>query len=521
MDTRLSVEFLGGVADGINLTGACTSITVRRGKETTKILVDVGLVQCSFNKSGKVNRAILESLDPKKVDYVILTHPHIDHVGRLPLLVKYGFGDKGRVICTEATGALLPIMLKDSAIIQISEARWRKKRLAKKEKPTKPQRGRDSRTLGSYDRTERKRKSSVKRIICEPLYSVENAQQACDLVKNGGYEYGCWIKLTKTVSLKFYPSGHVLGGAICVLRIETDSAPIYLGFSGDLGREDGIILPPPELPIEPINYWFIESTYGGETHPLREDEIDELFEIVRKAKKDKRKIIIPSFALERTQEIIYLLSDAMWKGIIPKVPIFLDSPMATKLTAHFAEKWGNGMFTDQGALSFNPFDPKENPFFKTIMKPEDSAALVNAEGPYIVIAGSGMCDAGRVRNHLRHGLENPDTIVCIIGYMAGNSLGRKLKDGLPIVRMNGHDIVVKAEINNFGSFSAHADSPFLTSFTKSVVGSNPENSKGIFIVHGEGMGAALLKAELMKTLPCEDWLRKIIIPRLREEKILH
>ena len=516
--SHIKMQFLGGVASNGNLTGSGILLEIHRGKRLLKILVDAGLKQ-GGREALEQNREILKYVDPAKISYVILTHSHIDHIGLLPFLAKHGFN--GRVICTTATAELLPAMLEDSARIQLDEARDKKKPDYYKNRPL-GKNGRDRLALGSYDRKKWKnRPKSTK--TNEALYTMEDVRNIIRLVKNQGFDYGSWIKLEKDITLKFYPSGHVLGGAVCILKVEGQE-PLNLGFSGDLGREDGIILPPPKLPEEVLNYWVIESTYGGEKHPERDEEITKLLALVKQAAEKKQKIIIPSFALERAQEIIYILSYYMSQKAIPPLPIYLDSPLANRITAIFSANWKIGLFNDQSRLNFNPFSPLENPYLKTVVDKEDSVALVKDAGPSIIIAGSGMCDAGRVREHLRVGLSSPQTIVCLVGYMAENSLGRKLQNGLPIIRMNGTEIIVKAKIVNFKSFSAHADGAFLAAYTNEVlkneIGENKASEQAkIFINHGEEMSAAGLKLELLEILNggAEHWLNNIIVPKLHEE----
>lgn len=517
MDTRINLKILGGVATGDNSTGSCILLTVTQGKNTTRMLIDAGLIQCSLKNFAERNREILKELKPELLDFVILTHVHTDHVGRLPLLSRNGFNGKARIICTKATSHILSIMLEDSVKIQTetiaAKARVRKKAVRKNRTSC-----RDKMTLGNFDKFKDKEKMEV-RDRSQPkddlLYTLADVEKTCSLVKNDGCEYQEWIRLSNKCSLKFYQSGHVLGGAICVIRIKTrNEKEVYLGFSGDLGRRDGIILPPPAIIKEPINYWFTESTYGGQTHPAREDEIKKLIGIVQEAVLKKQKIIIPSFALERAQEIIYLLSYYMDIGIIPKIDIYLDSPMATKITDVFADSWNEGMFADQGKLKFNPFDTEANKFFKVVYEKNDSNDLIAKPGPYIVVAGSGMCHAGRVRSHLRAGLGDPNVNVCLVGYMAEHSLGRKLKNGLPLVNMDKERIIIKAKIIAFESFSAHADSPFLVSYAEAIA----DKSTKIFIVHGEERSSAFLKLELMEALKKIE--SDIIIPELNQEIIL-
>lgn len=522
---KAKINFLGGVAG--NLTGSCTMLTVNEGKKTFRILIDAGLIQCGFRDSIKNNKEILEQLKPSQIDFIVLTHSHVDHIGRLPLFVKHGF--KGEIICTTGTRNLLKPMLEDSAKIQMVEAAYFNKKLLKVE-----ERGEVKLSFQKHNRAGRKKdkhdddyfenlysakniKSSLNQTknYVEPLYTNKDVEAVQKLVKND-YGYHLWIRLSRFISLKFYHSGHVMGGAVVVVKINSKPKDIYLCFSGDLGRRDGIILPPPEIVKEPIDYLFLESTYGGRVHPERNQEIEKLLDLVRKSVQENRRIIIPSFALERSQEIIYLLSYYMDQEVIPFVPIFLDSPLGSKITSTFADAWYAGMFSDQEKIDFNPFDQKSNPYFNIVSEQEASDALIASPKNYIVIAGSGMCDAGRVRGHLRENLSKPDTTVCLVGYMAKNSLGRHLKDGLP-VKMNGEDIKVKAEIVSFDSFSAHADGPFLVDYAKAILMRNKTSNKTIFLVHGEEAGASLLRDDLRLNLSKKVSVK---IPKLNEEETI-
>jgi len=511
---KAKIKFLGGVAD--SLTGSCTLLTVSEGKKISRILIDCGLIQGSFKDSVLNNKEILKQVKPSEIDFIVLTHSHIDHIGRLPLFTKNGF--KGRIICTDCTNDLLLPMLDDSVKIQLVEAAYLNKKLLKAEKNEEPKKGKNRDTaLGKYDKVKKKEGENKNKICHEPLYNAADANLVYELIKNGGYDYHKWIRLSHIVSVKFYPSGHVMGGAIVVLRINSKPKDLYFCFTGDLGRKDGIILPPPEVVQEPIDYLLLESTYGGRIHPNRDQEIEKILDLIRTSDEKNRRIIIPSFALERSQEIIYLLSYSMDQGLIPKVPIFLDSPLGRIITATFAEAWSKGMFSDQDRLKFNPFDPASNKFFQIVSEQKMSDSLIASKKSYIVVAGAGMCDAGRVRGHLRANLGKTDTTVCLVGYMAENSLGRKLKDGLPMVKMNGEEIDVKAKIVSFDSFSAHADGPFLVEYAKLVLTSNQNLPQTIFLNHGEGKSAHDLQKDLQLNLSSSV---EIKIPELNEEIII-
>lgn len=525
---KAKINFLGGVAG--NLTGSCTMLTINEGKKTFRILIDAGLIQCGFKDSIKNNQEILKQLNPSQIDYIILTHSHVDHIGRLPLFVKHGF--KGEIICTKGTRNLLKPMLEDSAKIQAVEAAYFNKKLLKIEergevklsfqKHNRNKKGKNNKNGEDYFEnlySSESLKSSLSKdssSYVEPLYSLRDVDNLQKFIKHD-HDYHNWIKLFKTVNVKFYHSGHVMGGAVVVLRINSKPKDIYLCFSGDLGRKDGIILPPPEVITEPVDYLFLESTYGGRTHPERDQEIEKLLDLVRKSAEEKGRIIIPSFALERSQEIIYLLSYYMDQKVIPFVPIYLDSPLGSKIMTTFAEAWRKGMFSDQDKIKFNPFCQKSNPYFKITSEQKDSDALISSSNNYIVVAGSGMCDAGRVRGHLRANLGKANTTVCLVGYMAGNSLGRNLKEGLPI-KMNGEEIKVKAEVVSFDSFSAHADSPFLVDYAKIILAKDKARLKTVFLVHGDESSAQNLQNELLLNLSNKISVK---IPKLNEEVIIN
>ena len=468
--------FLGGIASEI--TGSCYHLTITEGDKSTQILVDIGLIQGSFKESLEINRAILKQINPSEINFIILTHSHMDHIGRLPLLVKHGF--KGQVLCTASTSKILKPMLEDSAKIQLAEAAYLLKTMGKK---------------------------------IEPLYlsmDVEKVQPLLKIV----CRHGQWLKLGKNIHVKFYNSGHVMGGAIIVLRTKDGNENSFFCFTGDLGRRDGIILPPPETVKEKVDYLIVESTYGGKVNPGREEEITKLLELIRISHQKSKRVIIPSFALERTQEIIYLLSYHMQNGNIPKVPMYLDAPLGTKITKIFAEAWGRGMFSDQAMLDFNPFDEDQNPFLNIINESYESDALIAKKGNYIVIAGSGMCDSGRVRGHLRAHLREEDTMVFLVGYMAKNSLGRLLKESRK-VRMNKEEIFVRAEIVAFDSFSAHADGQFLLDYVQEMFQREEDKQRRIFIVHGELESARALQTELRLAL--KEKKVKVVIPELNEK----
>lgn len=534
---KVKISFLGGVVgDGadVNLTKSSTMLRVRNGKEESTVLVDCGLWQ--GKKELFIRRNKNFSFNPLLIDGVILTHAHIDHNGRLPILIQKGFGEhngRGRIFATGSSRDITEIMLFDAEKINALEVKKAKRRAKKEKEPLSGRRWKKAleKRILKMDRDEAdqfmdeieklKRKKKMEGWEVQ-LFNKADVKKSMTLFKC--HDYGpLFFKVAKDIYAKFYPSGHVLGGAICVIRIdraiEGENKPIYIGFSGDLGRRDGIILPAPKLVQEPLDYWITESTYGAMNHPRRRDELKRFLELVEVCKRNKSKIMIPSFALERTQELVYLLSYHMHKKNIPKVPIYLDSPLALKIMEVYAEQWYTPMFKDQDMLDFNPFDLEENKYIRIVESHQQSQSLAYKKGPAIVIAGSGMADAGRIRNHLKAGLSDRNNIVCIVGYAVPNTPGRKLVDREPSIVMDGLVISNNARMEKFGSFSAHADQEYLTHYTQEIIRKSP-NLKKIFINHGGLKNGWGLKDYLLGKLPY-TWQEKIIIPKAEEEFLLN
>ena len=503
---KLIFTLHGGAANNEdNITGSCTLVSLQGVQHPFRMLVDFGMWQGNYQRSYEMNRKL--KFLPSTINACVFTHPHIDHIGRGPMLPKMGFD--GRFFVTEPCANILGIQWRDSVKIFLSEQKYRNKR------------NEEDRPITKKD----KKKNSIKKQSgngSDILYGLEDVAVAESIVKNSGLPYYTWTKIHKTVDLKFYPSGHVLGGAIVVLRIKRRKGldPVYIGFSGDLGRKDGIILPPPAMVDEPLDFWFIESTYGGIIHPTRDQEFDTLLSAVRIACEQKGRILIPSFALERAQEIIYLLSSYLKQKKIPEIPIYLDSPLAEAITSVFREYWNRGMFSDQYNLSFNPYSLAENTFLKLVQGSNNSESLAEGKSSCIIIAGSGMCEAGRIRSHLRQKLPDSSTAVVCVGYMAKDTLGQKLVDKHPIVTMNGQPVDVNAQIYPFNSFSAHADGPFLASYTAEIIekaarASKPKQTR-VFINHGDLKRAQNLKQDIIGCVG-RNYRDYIEIPRQYEK----
>jgi len=411
-----------------------------------KILLDCGLFQGSRKMAFEKNRKF--EYDTASNDTVLVSHSHMDHTGRLPYLVKEGF--QGVIYCTEATKNLCRPMLLDSAYIQQQDAKYfGKKKLGDKAMPMEP----------IYDDTD-----------------VEHAlEQFHDL------PYDKKFKLYEDIYVTFRDAGHVLGSSMIALDIldKEDGKQKKLIFTGDMGRDRLPIINDP-YDFEKADYLITESTYGNRRHAPIEEGIPELGRIINRTVKRGGKIIIPSFAFERTQELIYsihLLFDQ--KKIPTNLPIFVDSPLATNLTDIFRQhiELYDEDIRENFKLGHNPFDPSQ---LKHTDNVEESKKLNFFIGPCIIISSSGMCEAGRIRHHLKNNIEDPKNTVAIVGFMAENTLGRKLVDGDAAIKIFDQMYDVNAEVVILESFSAHADRDDLDDFIKGISG-----LKKIMLVHGE------------------------------------
>ncbi|PIZ74611.1 MBL fold metallo-hydrolase [Candidatus Peregrinibacteria bacterium CG_4_10_14_0_2_um_filter_43_11] len=411
-----------------------------------RILLDCGLFQGRRKESFEKNHTF--GFDPTKIDAVVLSHAHIDHSGNIPTLVKRGF--KGIIHCTEATHSLCEVMLMDSAYIQESDAAY----------------------------FARKHPNTALTPI-EPLYTQEDAEAA--LEHFNGKPYNKTFELIEGVKVTFREAGHVLGSAIVVLEIEDkeDGKKKRFVFTGDLGRKRLPILKDP-YQVETADYLMCESTYGNRAHEPIEESLPALARVVNRTARRGGKIIIPSFALERTQELIYSLHALIDEDKIPKnISIFIDSPLANKVTGIF--KKHAELYDEEVRSQFkgihNPFEMKQ---LKHVESVDESKKLNYFIGPCIIISASGMCEAGRIRHHLRNNIEDPKNTIAIVGYQAENTLGRKLVNNDPAVKIFDEMFSVKAEVVVLESFSAHADMNDLDDYIKNV-----KNMKKVILVHGE------------------------------------
>lgn len=413
-----------------------------------KIMIDCGMFQGS--SATKALNFEKFAYNVSEIDYMVLTHAHIDHSGRIPLLYKRGY--RGSVICTKATKELCEIMLIDSASIQESDTEYKNvKRLRAGNDPL------------------------------EPLYTVEDATNA--LRRFEAAHYHEIISLDANISIKFTDAGHILGSSSITMYITENKATTTLVFTGDIGKRGTPIINDPEY-IESCDYLIMESTYGNKKH-LQADNPDELmFKIIDDTLDRKGTVIIPSFAVGRTQEMIYAFNKNLAiKSKLSRfwnIPVYIDSPLSTSATSVFKNNADD--FDDEAKQYIkNGDNPLDFPNLKFTASVEESKALNRDNYPKIIVSSSGMCDAGRIRHHLKHNLYKPSTTVLLVGYQAEGSLGRLLLDGVKKVRILGETIDVKARIEMIDGFSGHGDMDDLDDFISHI----QKKPIKVFLVHGE------------------------------------
>ncbi|MFR4406584.1 MAG: MBL fold metallo-hydrolase RNA specificity domain-containing protein [Anaerovoracaceae bacterium] len=438
----MKIQFCGATS---GVTGSCHLIIT----ENHKVLLDCGQFQ-----GGKAQEALNYEefpFDPTEIDCMILSHAHIDHCGRIPLLVKRGF--KGDIYCTDATADLLDVMLKDSGYIHEKEAEWKNR---KNERAGRP--------------------------AVEPLYTYNDAVDSLKFVRPVLYDQ--LIELNEEMKIVFNDAGHILGSAITELWVTENGNTSKIVFSGDLGVMNRPILRDPTI-IKKADYVIMETTYGDRVHPSNSMDVKKLMDIIRDTAKRGGTTVIPSFAVGRTQELIYELnkvydSDSEYRKDFEDIMVYVDSPMATTATEVFKK---NAQVFDDEMKEYitkgdNPLDFKNLKFTRTS---EESIQLNANTKPKVIISASGMCEAGRIRHHLKHNLWNSKASIIFVGYQAEGTLGRYLIDGAKEVTLFGEKIKVNAHIHNLEGFSGHADKNGLLVW----LGGFQKEPKHIFLVHGE------------------------------------
>lgn len=445
----------------INFHGAAHTVTGSQhlleinGK---KLLLDCGMHQ--GKRAEAYARNVNFRYDPQSVDAVILSHAHIDHSGNLPNLVKQGY--EGNIFVTRATKDIASTMLADSGHIQESDAEYvNKKRAQRGEEPI------------------------------EPLYTKEDAEEVAGMFS--GVDYVEAFEPIPGVVARFYEAGHILGSAGVSLQIEEKGRKIHLWFSGDIGRFKLPLLRDPVLPTQ-ADYMIMECTYGDKSHHDPALAFDEFQKAVKRTIERGGKVIVPAFAVGRTQEIVYHLNQMMYEGDVPRVPVYVDSPLAVKASDIFKNHLECFDEETKEFVRESRHPALDFPMLNYVRSVDESKALNERTDPMVIISASGMAETGRVVHHIRNNVENPRNTICIVSWQAPETLGRRLADREPEVRIFGEIYKRNCEVVTIGGLSGHAGQDLLLKYATGV-----KNSvKDIYLVHGEEKQAMTLK-ELLKT----------------------
>ncbi len=436
----MKIKFIGAARE---VTGSKHLLTTGSGK---KILLDCGMFQGKGLDTDALNRNLM--FNPAEIDHVILTHAHIDHSGLIPYIYRMGF--RGSVICTSATRDLCAIMLADSGHIQEGDVKWfNKRRVAKGLTPV------------------------------EPIYKETDARACMELFI--GVAYDRKFRIDDKIKVKFTNTGHMLGSGTATLEITENGKTTRIAYTGDIGRPVSRILRSPE-PFPQCDYLITESTYGNRLHPPLQEAETELLRVIRETCVDRGgKVIIPSFAIGRTQEVVYALNNFFNQGLLPRVNIYVDSPLAVNATDIFRlhtdilnADVAQVMLTDPDPFGFNSL--------YYIKSPEDSKRLNANKKPCVIISASGMMEAGRIKHHLANNIENPNNTILAVGYCGPRTLGARILDGADEVSIFGVRHPVKAKIERIEAFSGHGDYNEMADY---VGCQDTSQIQKVFLVHGE------------------------------------
>lgn len=465
----MKIKCLGAARE---VTGSC--FIVETGK--TRFAVDCGMHQGGADVEKR--NWDTEAYDAANIDFFIITHAHIDHSGLLPRMAQNGF--RGPVYATEPTGDLIKILLLDSAHIQETEATSKTRKMQR---------------YGQSEKT-------------VPLYSTKDAEAVAPLIQTKRYNET--FAPADGIKANFQDAGHILGAAILELFIEENDSLTKVVFSGDIGRRHQLLMKDP-VTIAEADFLFMESTYGDRDHKGEEDSLNEMAEAIHYSYSRGEKVIIPAFAVERTQEMLYSLYLLNCDGRLPKdIPVILDSPLAIKATEIF-RRYRSYLDQETHSLLKEGEDPLDLPQLQFSSSTEQSMRINEMKGPAIVISASGMANAGRIRHHLRHNLWRPGASIVFVGYQAEGTPGRKIIEGAKKIRIFNEDIAIKAKVWTIGGFSAHAGQTQLLDWLEKF----SDKKMPVFLVHGETGAqdrlASLIREKLGFDVRVPEYLEEITV----------
>lgn len=429
----MKITFLGAARQ---VTGSCYHASV----DGLQLLIDCGMQQ----GEGAANTAPF-AFTPSEIAYLFLTHAHIDHSGLIPKLVKDGFS--GKIITTDATADLIEIMLLDSAHIQEKDAEWKTKKALRQ--------GRDE----QY----------------EPLYTIEDVQRALPLITKSTYDK--MGHLGKSIKYRFLDAGHILGSGTLELWYQDGPTEKKIVFSGDIGKKGNPIIEDPEK-VATADYVVMESTYGNRLHKGMKESIDELADAIKATFKRGGNVLMPAFSVGRTQDLLYILNGLVREKRLPRVDVYVDSPLANEATKIYLRH--PKYYDEEARKAANSIKNNNGMRLHFTASVEESQAINRVKSGAIIMAGSGMCEGGRITHHMKHNLWRPESSIVFTGFQARGTLGRRIVDGAERVYVLGEEVAVRARVHTINGFSAHADQKELLEWLSSFT-SKPE----VFVVHGE------------------------------------
>ena len=465
----MRIQFLGAAQE---VTGSKHLITTDSGKT---ILLDCGMYQGKGMETDEANREL--GFDPKDIHYLLLSHAHIDHSGLIPYIYHLGF--RGKIYCTAATRDLCELMLQDTAFIQEQDVRWYNKKMDRQNKPK-----------------------------IKPLFDMSDAQQVMKLFRT--VDYDTPYRLNEEIEIQFTNSGHMLGSAVISVAITENGQTKRIAYTGDLGRLHSHILSTPQA-FPQCDYLICESTYGNRLHEDTLVSEEQLLGIVEETCMYKKgKLLIPSFSVGRTQEIVYVLNELFNDGRLERVPVYVDSPLSANATEIFRRHAHTLNEQVQDTMRYDP-DPFGFNGLRYITDVQQSKALNRSEQPCIIISSSGMLEAGRIKHHVSNHIDDPSTTILIVGYCTPSSLGARIQDpNLRYVSIFGFDHRIRAQVTKVEGFSGHGDYQEMIQYLTAC--QDAKKVQKVFIVHGEYAAQEAMKAHLQ-----EAGFGEVAIPEKGEE----
>ena len=465
----MRIQFLGAAQE---VTGSKHLITTDSGKT---ILLDCGMYQGKGMETDEANREL--GFDPKDIHYLLLSHAHIDHSGLIPYIYHLGF--RGKIYCTAATRDLCELMLQDTAFIQEQDVRWYNKKMDRQNKPK-----------------------------IKPLFDMSDAQQVMKLFRT--VDYDTPYRINEEIQIQFTNSGHMLGSAVISVAITENGQTKRIAYTGDLGRLHSHILSTPQA-FPQCDYLICESTYGNRLHEDTLVSEEQLLGIVEETCMYKKgKLLIPSFSVGRTQEIVYVLNELFNDGRLERVPVYVDSPLSANATEIFRRHAHTLNEQVQDTMRFDP-DPFGFNGLRYITDVQQSKALNRSEQPCIIISSSGMLEAGRIKHHVSNHIDDPSTTILIVGYCTPSSLGARIQDpSLRYVSIFGFDHRIRAQVTKVEGFSGHGDYQEMIQYLTAC--QDAKQVQKVFIVHGEYAAQEAMKAHLQ-----EAGFGEVAIPEKGEE----